>query len=165
MRVEACNKSSDSFLAFVFQTDLEWLGIGPSEGPSKPGQHGPYIQSHRLPIYHENLSTLVDSGHAYECFCTEKRLELMKREAVKSQQRPGYDNKCRDLSRDEVKRKKAAGEKFCVRFKVQSIFQRRISKMKTNLQTVLIASLFELFVPNCCAVKTGTSHSEGFSTW
>lgn len=76
------------------------------------------MQSKRLSIYHENLAPMIDSGCAYECFCTEKRLELMRREAVKLRQKPRYDNKCRDLTRDEVTRRKAAGQKYVVRFKV-----------------------------------------------
>lgn len=64
------------------------------------------------------MKLLIESGHGYECFCTEKRLELMRREAAKLRQKSRYDNKCRDLTRDEVKRKKAAGEQCCIRFKV-----------------------------------------------
>ncbi|CAL8119077.1 unnamed protein product [Orchesella dallaii] len=103
----------------MIEADLQWLGIEPHEGPSNPGKHGPYIQSERLSIYQENLGNLIDSGNAYECFCSEKRLDLMRREAVRMRQRPRYDNKCRDLSREDVKRKKAAGEQFCVRFKLE----------------------------------------------
>jgi len=97
---------------------LKWLELTPHESPEQPGSYGPYVQSERSKIYEESLRGLLDSGHAYECFCSEMRLDILRREALKQRQRPRYDNKCRDLTRDQVKAKKAAGEKFTVRFKV-----------------------------------------------
>ncbi|MDN5819486.1 MAG: glutamate--tRNA ligase [bacterium] len=44
---------------------LKTLGIDYDEGPDKPGDHGPYIQSQRLDIYKEWAQKLIDSGRAY----------------------------------------------------------------------------------------------------
>lgn len=75
--------------------DLEWVGIKPAEGPSYGGDFGPYIQSERLDVYEKYISKLLDNGHAYHCFCSERRLELLKKEAIKAAQVPKYDNRCR----------------------------------------------------------------------
>lgn len=75
--------------------DLEFAGILPHEGPSYGGEFGPYIQSERLDIYEKYVNQLLDAGHAYHCFCTERRLELLKKEALKAGEVPKYDNRCR----------------------------------------------------------------------
>ncbi len=56
---------------------LKWLGNAPDEGVSFGGNYGPYIQTERLPIYRIAAQKLVDDGHAYPCFCTEDRLNLV----------------------------------------------------------------------------------------
>lgn len=64
---------------------------------------------------------LLENGSAYKCFCSERRLEILRKEALKLREIPKYDNKCRYLTKDEAEEKLAKGEKSCVRFKVQSI--------------------------------------------
>ncbi|HSK18942.1 MAG TPA: glutamate--tRNA ligase [Longimicrobiales bacterium] len=58
--------------------DLLWLGLGWDEGPGQ-GPYGPYRQSERGPAYHRYAERLLESGHAYRCFCaadpTEDTLE------------------------------------------------------------------------------------------
>lgn len=49
---------------------------------------GPYLQSQRLDLYQEAAQQLVSSGHAYYCFCSQQRLELLKKEALRSGQTP-----------------------------------------------------------------------------
>lgn len=76
--------------------DLEWAGLVPDEGPGKfGGDYGPYIQSERLEIYQRYSDELLENGHAYHCFCSERRLDLLKKEAIKTRQIPKYDNRCR----------------------------------------------------------------------
>ena len=58
---------------------LAWSGIVPDESPLLGGQYGPYNQSERLEIYQKYAQQLLDQGLAYRCFCSEKRLELLKR--------------------------------------------------------------------------------------
>ncbi|XP_051164834.1 probable glutamate--tRNA ligase, mitochondrial isoform X2 [Leptopilina boulardi] len=98
--------------------DLLWAGIIPDEDPIRGGPSGPYIQSRRLEIYQENVKKLLDNGSAYHCFCTDRRLELIKREANRLGEMPKYDNRCRNLSKDKVKEKIDMEEAYCIRFKL-----------------------------------------------
>ncbi|CAH0722987.1 unnamed protein product, partial [Brenthis ino] len=100
--------------------DLEWAGIEYNEGPGKGGQSGPYIQSERLNIYQEYIQKLLDNGSAYKCFCTERRLNILRRDAIRHQRIPKYDNKCRSLSNSFIKEKIKAGTPYCIRFKLSS---------------------------------------------
>jgi glutamyl-tRNA synthetase len=67
----------------------------PDEGPLHGGDLGPYVQSQRLDLYDKYVNKLLDTGDAYHCFCSERRLDLLKKEAIKSRQIPKYDNRCR----------------------------------------------------------------------
>lgn len=97
-------------------TDLEWAGIIPDEGPDKyGGSYGPYIQSKRLDIYRTEVKHLLENGSAYYCFCTERRLDLLRKEAVKTRQVPKYDNRCRHLTPVQIAAKLANLDAFCIR--------------------------------------------------
>ncbi|XP_056099955.1 probable glutamate--tRNA ligase, mitochondrial [Rhinichthys klamathensis goyatoka] len=67
---------------------LEWAGIPPDESSRRGGHYGPYVQSERLHLYSQATSSLLHTGHAYYCFCTNQRLELLKREAQRSGHAP-----------------------------------------------------------------------------
>ena len=54
---------------------LNWMGIDWDEGPDKDGGFGPYVQSERFELYREYTDKLLESGHAYKCFCTEGQIE------------------------------------------------------------------------------------------
>src|SRR5690554_3802566 len=54
---------------------LRWLGIDWDEGIDVGGDHGPYRQQERLALYKPYTQKLLESGHAYECYCTEEELE------------------------------------------------------------------------------------------
>lgn len=97
-------------------SDLEWAGIIPDEGPGKyGGTFGPYIQSERLEIYRTEVKQLLENGSAYYCFCTERRLELLRKEALKARQVPRYDNRCRHLTPGQIAEKLAKQDTFCIR--------------------------------------------------
>ncbi|XP_061087299.1 probable glutamate--tRNA ligase, mitochondrial isoform X2 [Conger conger] len=98
---------------------LEWAGIPPDESPQKGGNFGPYQQSQRLDVYSRSAQELVDKGDAYHCFCTAQRLELLKKEALRSRQTPRYDNRCRHLRPDQVAEKLAQGQPHVIRFRLQ----------------------------------------------
>lgn len=53
--------------------DLRWAGLEWDEGPDKNGPYGPYKQSARTALYREHAEKLVDSQHAYRCFCSSER--------------------------------------------------------------------------------------------
>lgn len=64
------------------------------------------------------MERLVQSGHAYRCFCTERRLELLRKEALRTRQVPRYDNKCRHLTPEQLEPLLAKGTPHCIRFKL-----------------------------------------------
>ena len=41
---------------------MDQTGLGYDEGPNKPGEVGPYVQSERLAIYKEYADKLVELG-------------------------------------------------------------------------------------------------------
>uniref|UniRef100_A0A0A9WEI0 Nondiscriminating glutamyl-tRNA synthetase EARS2, mitochondrial n=2 Tax=Lygus hesperus TaxID=30085 RepID=A0A0A9WEI0_LYGHE len=98
--------------------DLEWAGVHPHEGPTSGGDYGPYFQSERIHIYREEVEKLLKHNAAYYCFCSENRLELLRKDAVRNRKVPKYDNHCRHLSSAEVKAKLATGASKCIRFKL-----------------------------------------------
>ncbi|XP_011864633.1 PREDICTED: probable glutamate--tRNA ligase, mitochondrial isoform X2 [Vollenhovia emeryi] len=79
-----------------------------------------YGQSSRLELYKEQALKLLDNRSAYYCFCTEKRLELLRREAIKCGQVPKYDNRCRHFTKDQVKEMLWKNITYCIRFKLAS---------------------------------------------
>ncbi|XP_017128289.1 probable glutamate--tRNA ligase, mitochondrial [Drosophila elegans] len=98
--------------------DLLWAGIEIDEGPGFGGQLGPYIQSQRTEIYSRAIEELLQNGTAYRCFCTERRLDLLRKEALRTRQVPRYDNKCRHLTAAEIDSLLAKGAPHCIRFKL-----------------------------------------------
>ncbi len=98
----------------VIKNTLAITGLNYDEGPDVGGEHGPYVQSERLPIYMEYAKKLVELGQAYYCFCTKERLEKLHEEDATG----GYDRHCRNLSKEEVEAKLAAGESFVIRQKM-----------------------------------------------
>ncbi|CAM4462303.1 unnamed protein product [Leuciscus chuanchicus] len=99
---------------------LEWAGIPPDESSRRGGHYGPYVQSERLHLYSQAASSLLHTGQAYYCFCTNQRLELLKREAQRSGHAPRYDNRCRHLIQEQVQQKLASGVPPVVRFRLAS---------------------------------------------
>ena len=86
--------------AQVFET-LHWLGLDWDEGPDKGGPYAPYRQSERGETYRPYVAQLLDSGHAYHCWCTTERLAQMREEQQKAKQPTGYDRLCVGKSREE----------------------------------------------------------------
>lgn len=66
------------------------------------GEHGPYLQSERLTLYQKHALELIEKGHAYYCFCSEQRLEDLRKEQTALKKPPMYDGHCRNLSQEEV---------------------------------------------------------------
>uniref|UniRef100_A0A8H8CR71 Glutamate--tRNA ligase, mitochondrial n=1 Tax=Psilocybe cubensis TaxID=181762 RepID=A0A8H8CR71_PSICU len=95
---------------------LEWAGLDYDFGPGKPGPHGPYYQSERLDLYKTYAGKLIESGHAYRCFCSPDSLSETKEKLARSGSSASYDRKCLHLTEEEVARKLRAGEKHTVRF-------------------------------------------------
>ena len=99
----------DGAVEIIYRT-LRETGLNYDEGPDVGGDYGPYIQSERRDIYLKYAHKLVEQGDAYYCFCTKERLEeIHKNGATK------YDKHCLSLSKEEVARRIAAGEKYVIR--------------------------------------------------
>jgi glutamyl-tRNA synthetase len=96
---------------------LRWLGLHWDEGPEVGGPHAPYQQSARRDIYLKYAQQLLDSGHAYRCFCSPERLRQVREAQHKRKQPTRYDGLCRRLDPAEAQARAAAGEPFVIRFK------------------------------------------------
>ncbi|MBR5306255.1 MAG: glutamate--tRNA ligase [Oscillospiraceae bacterium] len=95
------------------ETNLLW-----DEGPDVGGDYGPYVQSERKGTYKQYVDQLIESGHAYRCFCTKERLEEVNKIKAASGQPTGYDKHCRHLTQEEINEKLAAGVPYVVRQKI-----------------------------------------------
>jgi glutamyl-tRNA synthetase len=95
---------------------LEKLNVIFDAGPGKEDEKGPYFQSQRRDIYEREVQRLMDSGHAYRCFCTSERLDALRKEQMEQQVPTGYDGKCRHLSQEESD-ERAKQEPFVIRLK------------------------------------------------
>ena len=102
-------------LEIIYRT-MEETGLDYDEGPDKPGDCGPYVQSERVTagIYMEYAKKLVEKGEAYYCFCTKERLESLK-QTIAGKEIVAYDKHCLHLSQEEVEEKLAAGVPFVIR--------------------------------------------------
>jgi glutamyl-tRNA synthetase/nondiscriminating glutamyl-tRNA synthetase len=98
--------------------DLRWMGLTWDEGVEAGGEHGPYRQSERLAIYRAHTEQLLDSGHAYRCFCSAETLEAERQAQLAAGLPPRYAGTCRGLDSSEAARRHAAGEAAVVRLKV-----------------------------------------------
>ncbi len=96
---------------------LHWLGLSWDEGPDVGGPYAPYHQSERREIYQQYARQLVESGHAYYCFCTPERLEKVRQEKQLRKETALYDGTCREMAPAEALVRVANGEKHVVRFK------------------------------------------------
>jgi glutamyl-tRNA synthetase len=97
---------------------LHWLGLEWDEGPDNGGPHGPYRQSERSDIYRQHADQLLDSGHAFRCFCTSERLDQLRKTQMEEKQAIGYDGHCQHLEQDEVEQRLANNESHVVRMNV-----------------------------------------------
>lgn len=99
---------------------LQWCGIEYDEGPGvSSGKYGPYRQSDRTDIYRRYIDGLLESGHAYRCFCSKKRLDDL-RDSARLLQPPttvSYDRHCAHLSEEEIARNLKEKSPFTVRMK------------------------------------------------
>ena len=89
---------------------LQETGLIHDEGPDKDKGCGPYVQSerHKAGLYLEYAKKLIEKGEAYYCFCTQERLESLKRE-VNGEMIMTYDKHCLHLTKEEIEANLAAG--------------------------------------------------------
>ena len=94
---------------------LATAGLTHDEGPDVGGPCGPYVQSERRDLYLPYAKQLVESGHAYYCFCTKERLDEARAEAERRGETFKYDKHCLHLSKEEIQRRLDAGEPYVIR--------------------------------------------------
>jgi glutamyl-tRNA synthetase len=98
-------RSSEAMVDGILE-GMRWIGLDWDEGP--------FFQSRRLPLYQATAQKLIDSGHAYYCFCTKEELEARRAEGTATM----YDRRCRTLDPAESKQRCLDGEAAAVRFSV-----------------------------------------------
>ncbi len=102
----------------VIYNTLRQAGLKWDEGPDIGGDYGPYVQSERMGMFKEYALKLVENGNAYYCFCDKDRLDEVRKIQEASHIPPMYDRHCRDLSKEEVEEKLAAGIPYVIRQKM-----------------------------------------------
>ena len=102
----------------VIYNTLRETGLLWDEGPDIGGPVGPYVQSERMGMFKQYAEQLVAEGKAYYCFCTEERLEALHAEQRANGEMTHYDGCCRDLPKEEVEKRLAAGEPYVIRQKI-----------------------------------------------
>jgi glutamyl-tRNA synthetase len=91
------------------QDTLRWLGLDWDEGP--------FLQSDRLDLYAAAAGRLLQSGRAYECYCTPEEVKARSDAAMKAGRPPGYDGRCRDLTTEQRTASEAEGRPRSIRFR------------------------------------------------
>ncbi len=90
---------------------MEWLGLTWDEGP--------YFQADGFERHRRDALRLLESGHAYRCFCTPEELAEKRARAEGAKEAFRYDRTCLlNVSPEEAERRAAAGQPFTIRFKV-----------------------------------------------
>lgn len=109
---------------------LYWAGIIPDEGVKlrqkkddgdviiQEGSEKIYIQSERLDIYKKYINILLEKEYAYYCFCSQERLEEIRKSRQLNKLPTGYNKNCRIIDPKEAKRRAAAGENHTIRLKM-----------------------------------------------
>lgn len=110
-------RSSQEMISGILE-GLRWLGIDWDEGPEVGGTYGPYLQSERLERYRAVAGRLIESGHAYHCYCTPERLRVEREKAEQAGTAWKYDRACLALSPQARAALESAGAPRAVRFHV-----------------------------------------------
>ncbi len=110
-------RSTKEFEDIIIQ-EMEWLGLDADEGVSIGGDYGPYRQTERVDIYQEYADKLLESDHAYKCYCTQEELEEMREKAIANDKMPRYDGSCRNLTEEERQAYEEEGREPVLRFKM-----------------------------------------------
>lgn len=137
-------------------SSLERYNIIFDEGATADGEkgdYGPYYQRQRAEIYQAFAKKLISEGKAYPCFCSEERLEAMRKEQESKKDNFGYYGEyaaCRNLSYEEIEEKIKNGEKFVLRFRsegdvsktehIDDLIKGRLEFPENNIDHVMLKS-------------------------
>jgi len=100
---DAERSSEDSISGII--DGLEWLGIDWDEGP--------YFQSDHINEHIETAHKLVETGHAYKCFCTKEDLDKKRQAAVEAKITYQYDRTCLQSQPQGNRRKRRSECALC----------------------------------------------------
>ncbi|MGH7572407.1 MAG: glutamate--tRNA ligase [Gemmatimonadota bacterium] len=89
---------------------LAWLGIDWDEGPFYQSS----LREHHQAVARE----LLESDHAYACFCTSDELAAEREAAIASKESYVYSGRCRAIDPEASRARRAAGEHNTIRFRV-----------------------------------------------
>jgi glutamyl-tRNA synthetase len=112
-------RSNEAYTQNIFDS-LKAMGLNWDEGPDVGGEFGPYKQSERFDIYKKYAEKLVETGHAYYCWCTQEELDAEKALAQEAKTLSIYSKRCKNLSPEQIEKYKAEGRKPTLRFEVPS---------------------------------------------
>nr|AQX44598.1 glutamyl-tRNA synthetase [Paulinella micropora] len=90
---------------------LEWLGLTWDESP--------VIQSHRVAVHKGAIEQLLAEGKAYRCYVNETELNELRAHQKSTNQAPRYDNRHRDLIREQQQTFIAEGREPVIRFRIE----------------------------------------------
>lgn len=109
LRIEDTDKerSSEEMVGYILD-GMKWLGLDWDEGP--------YFQGERVEEHRKAAHGLLETGHAYRCFCTAEAMEKIREESMAAKKSGAVRCGCRDISPEEGK-KRGKTEPFTVRFR------------------------------------------------
>ena len=142
-------KHGGQFILRIEDTDLErsteesvnailegmtWLGLEYDEGP--------FYQTKRFDRYAAIIQQLLDTGHAYKCYCSKERLETLREKQMANKEKPRYDGHCRDAAAPP-----SAAAPYVIRFRnpqdgevvVDDLIRGRVAFQNTELDDLVIA--------------------------
>ncbi|WP_185849526.1 glutamate--tRNA ligase [Blattabacterium cuenoti] len=110
--------------SYIMET-LKWCQIEPDEGAGYGGIHLPYHQSQRGDIYRLYLSKLLEKGHAYYAFDTDKELYIKRKEYQNRGFTFSYNasirmdmNNSLTMTKKKLYTKLNSGSSYVIRFKI-----------------------------------------------
>ncbi len=108
-------RSEEKYVQNIYDS-LKAIGLNWDEGPDIGGEYAPYRQSERTEIYREYAQKLVESGHAYYCWCSTAELEAEKEIAQREKRDFVYSGRCKKFSREETEKYRQEGRTPVIRF-------------------------------------------------
>ena len=88
LRIEDTDRerSTQEAVDAIFE-GMAWLGLDSDATPE--------YQSQRTERYKQVIDQLIESGHAYHCYCSKDELDEMRAAQRAAKQKPRYDGRCR----------------------------------------------------------------------